>query len=758
MKYLIGRLSLLAALSCVACDGCSRSAPFEILRTQEPNAPPAAPKSERAPQSLSLLERLGHCDVSHRGVLIDLGTPAADLRRSFSAGPFDDVVNSERGGKTYAAVFGRELSYSFWLQRPSPALSVALRGHAGLSERVSVYLDDERLGVVRLPTDGLAVVQAAAGKRALEPGRHTVTLRFAARKRGDGEQPYAELDWLWVGEAAQLTDNYAPPTLDDIVADVALGGEPRRSLVLRAPAVVRCALRAARAEQLRLTLGYWGNGRGTAQLRVIAEGEAPVVLVEHELQGSDEARWKAVDVDLSRFDGKLIALELAAVSGDDSGRIAFGEPRIETAALPASPTTPAQNVVVVVQSGLSRSALPPWGPAQGFRGLTELVRQGVTFNGYRTRSSSSSAALASLLTGLPPRLHRVEDATLRLPKSVFTLAEMLKEHGGHSAMFTGVPTSFRPFGFDRGWDRFVVVSPVLDLAASEPMSQAQSWLSEQIARAPEQKRLLVVHARGGHPPWDLSREVTAGLPPEEYAGVLEARRGGIILTQLRTRVSQGRARLRNEDWTRLRAMQAVTLREQDQVLARLIDTLQETGQWDRTLFVFVADVAMGDPPAVPFGIAPLSEDRLLAPLIVRFPRGQRAGEQVSAACTSEDITRTIIDALGLPMGPQITGENLLHAVQGREPLGGRPLVALLGNQFSTRWGPWLLLGEMGNVPRLCQLEVDPSCVSDLFAKHPIVVNSLWRSTFIAASQAPSAEREPVTLDEETRAALTVWGE
>jgi hypothetical protein len=205
-------------------------------------------------------------------------------------------------------------------------------------------------------------------------------------------------------------------------------------------------------------------------------------------------------------------------------------------------------------------------------------------------------------------------------------------------------------------------------------------------------------------------------------------------------------------------MQAFTLRRQDQALARMIDLLHESGQWDKTLFVFVADVAMGAPPNVPFGTAPLSEDRLLAPLIVKFPGGLQSGHQVSTSCTTEDVTRTIADVFGLDDNQQIGGVDLLNAADGRELPTGRPLVAMMGNQFATRWGPWLLLGEFGSVPRLCQVEVDPSCASDLFASQPASALALWHSTFEVSQLQPTAKPEPLTLDEETQAAALVWGD
>ena len=115
------------------------------------------------------------------------------------------------------------------------------------------------------------------------------------------------------------------------------------------------------------------------------------------------------------------------------------------------------------------------------------------------------------------------------------LSEIVKEASGRTAMFTGVPSTFGAFGFGSGWDTFEMVSPVLDVAATEPMTRALKWLETELDDEHPGARLLVVHARGSHPPWDIPRDEVQTLKPEEYSGILDARRGGIMLAALRAR-------------------------------------------------------------------------------------------------------------------------------------------------------------------------------------------------------------------------------
>ena len=78
-------------------------------------------------------------------------------------------------------------------------------------------------------------------------------------------------------------------------------------------------------------------------------------------------------------------------------------------------------------------------------------------------------------------------------------------------------------------------------------------------------------------------------------------------------------------------------------------------------------------------------------------------------------------------------------------------------------GSWLLHGELGRTPKLCALDIDPACAVDLFSQRSIAARATWLGTLAAESarvpaELGTAERTPVELDAETRAALTVWGD
>src|SRR5690606_25544035 len=132
-----------------------------------------------------------------------------------------------------------------------------------------------------------------------------------------------------------------------------------------------------------------------------------------------------------------------------------------------------------------------------------------------------------------------------------------------------------------------------------------------------------------------------------------------------------------------------------------------------------------------------------------------------APVTAMDLAATVLGALALDQPQDMVGLDLWAQATGDVPLAGRPTWATLGPRFATRLGPWRLSGELGKVPALCELAVDPACVNDVFETKGFVSNSLWKWTYLWERRARAADRiprEPANIDPETAAALAVWGD
>jgi hypothetical protein len=704
------------------------------------------------------------CSVEHAGMFLDLGTDASHARRSYALGPFSDVASDTWSDQSYTRFSSPSVAYDFWLDQPREDLEIRVRAKAGSHAMLSASIDQVRLGNLRVRGDTFQTLSFPRTKAPLAAGRHQLGLRWSGRVQGEG-RALGMIEWIHWAEPGQPALEYRPPRLRSLRDDVVLGDAPRRAIVLETPGNLSCPVLLARDATLELGVGYHGDGAGVARVLARRDGAPPQLLAERRVTGKASEGWTDLSLPLAPLGHQLVQLELQAQSDRGApGRVAFSEPRLVT---PASnnENARARLVVLVVASGLHRELLPPFEGTRRLRHINQLAAVSARFPEYRVPTTIVGGVMATLLSGLPPLAHRLESPKSRLSRNVLTLGDRIRETSGESAFFTGVPHTRAAFGFDRGWNQFEEFSPVSDVAASAPLERAKAWLERSIERDADVPRLLVVHLRGGHPPWDLSRDEVAELEPREYMGLLEARRGGLILASIRGHARAAQRRLQPADWVRLEALQLTALEKQDAALGGLIELLVRERLYDDTLFAFAGDVAMGDPPEAPFGEArPLTEDRLVVPLWVKFPGGRFGGSSVPGAVTSADLAATLARALGVQLPDELSGVDLFRLAAGGGPALARGQLATLGQDYSMRFGPWLMRGQSPERPTLCELGIDPACVHDVLESSPLAAESLWRATFEThrhgrtLDSAGGARAEPAVLDKDTAAALQVWGD
>lgn len=733
-----------------------------------PRVEPSAPAETRA--ALSVAEREDElpfqaataCRVSHGGQFLDLGSDVSLARRSFALGPFTDVASETWGEQSYTRFSSTTVSYDFWLDEPRDELEVRVRAKGGSAARLTASIDQVQLGGVRLRPDSFETLSFPRPKAPLAAGRHQLSLRWSGRSVSDA-RALGMIEWIHWAEPGTLAREYRPPRQRALRDDVVLGGVPRRAIVLETPSSLSCPVLLARDTTLELSVGFHGEGSGVARVIGRRQGEPPLVLAERRVGTKTGDGWTDLSIDLEPLGRQLARLELEATSETPGGRVAFSEPRLAVAG--SSERLPrARLVVLVVASGLQRELLPPYEGTRRLRHINQLAAQSARFPEYRVPTTLTAGVMATLLSGLPPRAHSLTEPRARLPERVLTLADRIREASGESAFFTGVPHTRAPFGFARGYNQFEEISPVSDVPASAPLEHGRAWLERALRGPRDVPRLLVVHLRGGHPPWDLSRDEAAELEPREYLGMLEPRRGGIILAGVRAQPRPAQRRLAPADWVRLKALQLAALEKQDAALGSLIELLERDGIWNDTLFALTGDVAMGDGPEAPFGDGrPLTEDRLVVPLWIKFPGNRRGGSEVPGPVSSTDVAQTLAAALGVNAPGQPGGLDLYRLADGNGPALVHGRLARLGAEYSLRLGTWLLHGMSPKAPALCDVGVDPACVHDALTTSPLAAEASWRTTFDAHQRELSLEgagapTQPAAIDKDTAAALQVYGD
>jgi hypothetical protein len=746
-----------ATLLLVACHGDSPPLGHADAGPKPSASAPIVTEAPHPPRTLlRFADALPQCDIDHDGQVIDLGTDAVEGRVGWTQGPPRGGERVEHDGSTWLRALEKTITVSFVSTESSP-LFVAVRAMGHGAKRAAVLLDDQALGTLTMAHEEIRVSTTPTTNLPVDPGYHTLKIRFSGHPRGESEA-YADLDWIRIGTGSRDGGPaYGAPTLRDIDAPAAaIGGVPHRSIALRAPSSVRCALRVTSGARVKASVGLSGSGQGEAEIRLVSDGRPPETLAKLAIDG---AAWKDADLSLDGHAGELVAIELRATSNSGAGRVLFGDAAIVATANNPPPTPSARGAVVVVLDGVEHDELPPYRPGASamLPTLGELALVGTAFDAHRAPSPVVAASVASLLTGLPPRAHAVIDATSRLPSSARTLAALAGEASVRTAMFTGVPHTFRPFGFAEGWSRFAEHTPSSGDPASAPIDDATAWITELVRDVPDGRYLAVVHARGGHPPWDVSAKDLAALSPADYSGPIEPRRAAQALAKLRQR-KRGTTALAQPDRDRVRALEALALAGEDHAIGGLVAALKAANLWDSTLFVVTGDVAVGAGSAVPFTSTPLLEETALhLPLLVHFPGSAFGGTRVRRPTTVVDLTQTITSALGLKLANESARQDLGRVAAGLESL--QPTIATLGDGYSVRWGELVLSGKADAPPLLCDLQLDPSCAFNRRTVLPLSAFALFHrfTELDLAARSHAETREPVTLGTDIAAALDVWG-
>jgi len=722
-----------------------------------PLPPPVAPTAP-VDVALDLLGASPRCRVEHRGAFVDVGTGEA----AWSTPGDPDLAELpafERDGATWGRVLDRSQSFTFAVDASGPPL-VSVRARARGAKKAVASIDGKAIGTLVLSATEDRVVTVTNAAHTIAPGLHVLTLRWIGPAKK--EEPLAEIDWIRVGAADGEAAAYAAPTRRDAITQVSIGGAPRRAFTLMAPAVVRCVAFVPAGASFAADVGAIGEGSGgEVEVRVRAtSSDAPKVIAK---STASAAAWSGVSAPLPVSGEGLAVIEIAVTKSPKQGRVAIAEPRIVRVhrAPPKDKPRAPEAVVVVVMAGLRSSQL-------GLPSLQKLAHEGVVFRGHRAPSHVAPASVASLLTGLPVPVHALEDTAARLSPRTPLLGRALVPFGVATAMFTEVPTTGAAFGFAHDWTNYAARSP-LD-GPSAAFDEITRWLDSHAGK----KAFVVAHARGAHPPWEVSAEALKTLPPDGYTGSVDPKH----VVQILAKAKKNLLKITEGDRVRMVALQSSALEGQDKKLDALIEALRNSGALDKTLFAITGDApfvlpqayvppvdakaaasasASGvvPPPSAPKEVEP-AEDPLAIPLVIRFPAALAAGRTVNAVTDPTDLATTIVAAFGGPIDG-LAGRDLASLAIDDEPARDAPRLSDDGHGYQLAWGDIRLVGIWGKPPRL----EARTGGEDLKTKRPFEYLAAWglaaeaRAAWLSA-RAKGPGREPATIDPATQAALDSW--
>ncbi|HEY8518201.1 MAG TPA: sulfatase [Candidatus Binatia bacterium] len=267
--------------------------------------------------------------------------------------------------------------------------------------------------------------------------------------------------------------------------------------------------------------------------------------------------------------------------------------------------------------------------------LARFAEDAVVYERATSPATWCVPAHAALFTGRWPSFHGAErrfrdgeEWVAPIDAEARTLAELLRERGMRTAAFVPGRTDLAStLGFDRGFDDWVDDARLAQSAGFVPA------IARWLALRPGPVFLLVgiddlrrakVPAEGGGLQLVSRAELTN----------LRARHGGIS--------DQERLELAESYDSGLEAV--------DRTIGELLGALQAEGRYADALIIVTADHGelLGEQNLVGHGWPPY-EGAVNVPLIVKYPRGERAGERVDRRISALGIFATVLEQVDVPL-------------------------------------------------------------------------------------------------------------
>jgi len=620
-----------------------------------------------------LIEIRHLAEVRDGGWYLDFGTPAqakytvGDWRSGWVGKGVDGDTSYAHAGIRGRLYFNADVSEALIAR-------VRLRPHG--THALTPYLNNQQLASIHLGKgDGFAAYEIELPKERVQVGENYLLLAFGGTTPIDGQDVSVAVDSIWIRKKSEPSKTAPVPTYDAMVAKVRLGDEERQAVALSRASTLRYYVAVPTEGSLGFGVGVEGEGDAAFAIEVTADGQPS----EELLAGTASGAWTDHRVDLSRFAGETVRIDLRA-QGQGPGRLAWSSPRILVPERKNQALEPAKNVVLLVIDTLRADKLRPFNPETRVKtpAIDKLASEGVVFELAQSPENWTKPAVASILTGLHPQTHQQKTGDAALPSSAELLSEHLRDEGFATGSFIANGYVSDRFGFDQGWDDYSnYIREGKSTEAKDVFREAGNWIEAHR----DERFFAYIQTIDPHVPYDPPGEYLRMYDPSEYDGQVKPRMTGDLLEKAKRKPPQ--VVFDASDKRRLKALHDGEITKHDHFFGAFLERLSELGLSDDTLIVVTADHGeeLDDHGSWGHGHS-VYQELLHVPLVFRLPKRLPAGTRVGDAVSTLDISATVTKLLGVPAMADNEGQALVGLMLGDAP--ARPAVAFSDFQDDRR--------------------------------------------------------------------------
>ncbi len=462
------------------------------------------------------------------------------------------------------------------------------------------------------------------------------------------------------------------------VETLAKQDEYRKAIFVHSPSRITFPLDVPANAHLHLGMGTTAR-ESSIKFEVSVAG-APGSLISKTL--NDASHWEDAEIDLTRWGGRAIKLELRTESAHPGDVALWANPLLTK---PARKTIP--NVLIYTIDTLRADHASVYGYSRATTPfLKQLGASGVIFEDCQAQSTWTKSSVASLMTSLYAFTHGIVSDADTIPSGSTTLAEQLRRTGYTTASIVSTPFVGKATGLDRGFDYLLEypvvlreVNPKIDRATdSAALNRVVfPWLD----RHRDEPFFLYAHSTDPHAPYDppqpfeskfanpaetpvFKRQYSLFRTNHEYGG------GAVISRAICEKAGLNPDRFIHQAIDRYDG----EISRNDASLEQLVGKLKQLGILDNTLVIVLSDHGeeFWDHGWTAHGhtvYQELTHAVLLMWNPALLPKPRRVTETVQLI----DVMPTVLDLLGSKTPPVAEGQSLVPLLRG-EAFNRRGLV------------------------------------------------------------------------------------
>jgi arylsulfatase A-like enzyme/uncharacterized membrane protein YbhN (UPF0104 family) len=438
------------------------------------------------------------------------------------------------------------------------------------------------------------------------------------------------------------------------------------------------------------------------------------------------------------------------------------------------------NVLYIVVDTLRADHLPSYGYSAGSTPqLDAFAKDAVRFDHAYANASWTRPSFASLLTARYASSHGVMSKAASLPDAAISVAEVFSQAGYATG---GIVTNYNVapfFNFQQGFDEYHYLAPNFIFGASD--TAAKLSLLQVVRRVDERARAALSSSRPGSAYQDaetVNRELFSWLERRQqesrapwfmFVGYMDPH--DPYYEHPYNGVGYSRAahvKPEASEADRLRTLYDGEISFWDEHFGKLLAELKRRGLYDALTIVVTSDHGeeFMDHGGYWHGTT-LYDEQLHVPLIVKLPRGERAGTNVPHWVESVDIMPTLLALQSLPIPDSVQGSDLFRGKDQTFAEESHEGNVLRSTRVRDAGGAWKLIAANPGNPRglaereLYRVDRDPKERDQLAQKEREALAKRERELEEAATQARTgalkAREVDLSMDQSAQDRLKALG-